>query len=187
MNFVFLRCHMTSSYLEMHQVIFPRSLPSHLHSPGSASCRLRSQPCGGSPGSCAAAELSLSPAASDSTPGSSCCSPEIQSFNTLFDTSCRAGFTALWFHNSLYKKWLTRIQSALNTNPIPTDILMCLLEFCYRLGWITLDVPVDRDIQWEIINVTSIKFFMKGHNMWAEEENLDSSRAYKGIGPSQKC
>ncbi len=49
----------------------------HLRSPGNASCRPRSRPCGGSPGSCAAAGLSLSPAASDSTPNSFCCSPKI--------------------------------------------------------------------------------------------------------------
>ena len=54
-----------------------------------------------------------------------------QSLKTLFNTSYRAAFTLLRFHNSLYKKWLLRIRSELNTNPIPVDVLMWLLEFSY--------------------------------------------------------
>lgn len=54
--------------------------------------------------------------------------------------SYRAGFTVLWLHYSLYEKWFLRIQSGLNTNPIPIDILMWLLEFGKRSSSYSLDM-----------------------------------------------
>lgn len=65
----------------------------HLRSPGSASCPPRSRPCGDSPGSCAAAKLSLSLAASDWTPDSSWCPPEnVSIFEYYVNMDHTAGF-----------------------------------------------------------------------------------------------
>lgn len=96
----------------MRRKLFKKAWPEtawYLHSPGSASCQPRSQPCAGSPCSCAAAGLSLSPAVSDLTPGSSCCSPLNQSQETFVNIFQRADFMLLWFHYSLYEKQLHRI------------------------------------------------------------------------------
>lgn len=73
---------------------------SHLRSPGSASCLPRSLPCGGSPGFCVAAELSLAPAASDLTPNSSCCPPERKRKRNRRFSRHHIELLSPWFSNS---------------------------------------------------------------------------------------
>lgn len=74
----------------------------HLHSPDSASYLPHSLPCGGSPGSCAAGELSLFPVASDSIPDSFYCSPKNQLKHP--ESSPIGHEQNALFHDCLYKK-----------------------------------------------------------------------------------